>query len=718
MSAGMLRTWLQTLRPKCLPLGLASRRVLASGLALTLVVLASAMALMWRELGYAQQRKLQQLEMLASVMEFHASQVFDSGLLALDNLAASLTQDPLSLEAMEAKQTYYLQSLPFLRSLALVSMQGQVLVSSTPNDRGGAVDLNRLAPSGVTGKQVMIGPWIQGRALVAEASAGRTPTHLGFIPLIRRVQLDTERSVLLVAQLNPDALATYQQQLLEVSGPGTRVMLTLSDGSLLSQVGLHTPPADSSLRSRALFLSIPSEHRGSYGPLQNVDGYVLGAWHGSANLPLVTIVEQPYATTQQEWLAALRGPLIFMSLALVLIGLMTFSAWRNALAREVAQHERNEIIQDTARREQEQLALTSQLLESNPLPICMTDMHGRFLTVNDAWEQFMGLPRERVLGLRNSEFLPAQEAKAYDSHNEALLLSGGQVRYEERLCRPDGSVCDVQVTKVRLESRQGQPLGLLIVKMDITAFLAARDLAEQASRAKSEFVANISHELRTPLQSILGFSELGMLRARQHDKLVDMFGDIHAAGERMLALVNDLLDLSKMDTLIGAFQFERHDVRPLVLEVASELGPQLEQKRLVLELQLGSDPLIAKVDRTRFAQVVRNVLINAVKFSSEGRSINITAALEDTSRIHLTVRDQGPGIPLAELEAVFQAFVQSSQTSDGSGGIGLGLAICQKIMVSHGGSIYAANAPEGGAIFHIILPIAEFTHFEPATTVS
>ncbi|PIG09764.1 HAMP domain-containing sensor histidine kinase [Comamonas sp. 26] len=407
-----------------------------------------------------------------------------------------------------------------------------------------------------------------------------------------------------------------------------------------------------------------------------------------------------------------------MSLALVLIGLMTFSAWRNALAREVAQHERNEIIQDTARREQEQLALTSQLLESNPLPICMTDMHGRFLTVNDAWEQFMGLPRERVLGLRNSEFLPAQEAKAYDSHNEALLLSGGQVRYEERLCRPDGSVCDVQVTKVRLESRQGQPLGLLIVKMDITAFLAARDLAEQASRAKSEFVANISHELRTPLQSILGFSELGMLRARQHDKLIDMFGDIHAAGERMLALVNDLLDLSKMDTLIGAFQFERHDVRPIVLEVASELGPQLEQKRLVLELQLGSDPLIAKVDRTRFAQVVRNVLINAVKFSSEGRSINITAALEDTSRIHLTVRDQGPGIPLAELEAVFQAFVQSSQTSDGSGGIGLGLAICQKIMVSHGGSIYAANAPEGGAIFHIILPIAEFTHFEPATTVS
>lgn len=704
MSAHTLRAWLHALRSKGLPLRLASYRVLASGIALTLVVLSITIGLMWRELSHTQQRKLQQLEMLASVMDAHASQMFESGLLALDNLAASLTQDPLSLSALEAQQTYYLQSLPFLRSLALVSSQGQVLASTTPSDHGGAIDLHRLAPGGVMDQRVTIGPWIQGRSLVEEGASARTPSHLGFIPLIRRVQLDADHSVLLVAQLNPDALATYQQQLLEVSGPGTRVLLALNDGSLLSQVGQHASPAGSSPRTHFLFPSMQSEHKGSYGPLKNVDGHVLGAWNGSASLPLVTIVEQSYAATRQEWQASLRGPLIFMLLALVLIALMTFIAWRNARAREMAQRERNEIMQATAQREQEQLALTRQLLESNPLPICMTDMDGRFLTVNQAWEQFMGLSRERVLGLRNNEFLPAQEATAYDSHNEELLLAGGQVRYEERLYRPDGSVCDVQVTKVRLESHQGIPLGLLIVKMDITAFLAARDLAEQASRAKSEFVANISHELRTPLQSILGFSELGMLRARQYGKLADMFGDIHAAGERMLALVNDLLDLSKMDSPIGAFQFERHDVRTLVQEVARELGPQLERKRLVLELQLGSDPLIAKIDRARFVQVVRNVLANAVKFSPEDRSIRITAALQDMYKIHLTVRDQGPGIPLSELDAVFQAFVQSTQTSDGSGGSGLGLAICQKIMVAHGGDIYAANAPEGGAIFHIILP--------------
>ena len=713
MSAHSLHVFL---RPKGLALRLASYRVLASGIVLTLVVFSTAIGLMWRELGHAQQRKLQQLEMLASVMEAHATQVFESGLLALDNLAASLTQQPLSIRALEAQQTYYLQSLPFLRSLALVSIQGHVLASTTSSDRGGTVDLQRLLPGGVMDQRVMIGPWIQGRSLVDVDTSASIPSHLGFIPLIRRVQLDANRSVVVVAPLNPDALATYQQQLLEVSGPGTHVLLSLNDGSLLSQVGQHPSPAGSDPRTHVLFSSMQSAHKGSYGPLKKFDESVLGAWNGSSSLPLVTLVEQPYAATQQEWRASLRGPLIFMLLALVLIVLMTFIAWRNARAREIAQSERNEVIQATTKREQEQLALTRQLLESNPLPICMTDMDGRFMTVNQAWEHFMGLPRERVLGLRNSEFLPPQEAKAYDSHNERLLLAGGHVRYEERLHRPDGSVCDVQVTKVRLESHQGQPLGLLIVKMDITAFLAARDLAEQASRAKSEFMANISHELRTPLQSILGFSELGMLRAHQYDKLAHMFGDIHAAGERMLALVNNLLDLGKMDISIGAFKFERHDVRMLAQEVASELEPQLKRKCQALALQLGSDPLIAKVDRVRFVQVVRNVLANAVKFSPEDRPICITAALQNNSRIHLTVRDQGPGIPLAELETVFQAFVQSSQTSDGSGGSGLGLAICQKIMLAHGGSIYAANAPEGGAIFHIILPAAELTNSEHVTT--
>ena len=365
-------------------------------------------------------------------------------------------------------------------------------------------------------------------------------------------------------------------------------------------------------------------------------------------------------------------------------------------------------------RQKEHLEFTERVLEFNPLPMHLTDVQGRFITVNKAWENFMGLPRSQVLGRTCTDLLPRAQAQSCTATSAQLLHEGGTVRYEERLQLADGSPRDVQVTKVLLRSSQGHPIGILITQLDITDYLGARDLAQQASRTKSEFVANISHELRTPLQSILGFSELGMARGRQHEKLASMFGDIHAAGLRMLGLVNDLLDISKIESTVGAFHFERNDVRDIIEDVAAELEMLLQQRKLQLALNLGRMPLVAKVDTARFSQVVRNVLANAVKFAPEGSRIDVGAQVQGENTIHIQVRDRGPGIPAAELEKIFQAFVQSSQTRDGSGGTGLGLAICRKIMTAHGGRIHATNAPGEGAIFHITVPTAGYTDTMPA----
>jgi signal transduction histidine kinase len=119
-------------------------------------------------------------------------------------------------------------------------------------------------------------------------------------------------------------------------------------------------------------------------------------------------------------------------------------------------------------------------------------------------------------------------------------------------------------------------------------------------------------------------------------------------------------------------------------------------------------PLLAKVDPTRFQQVVRNVLANAIRFSPEGSTIDLQGTLTAASEVHLWVRDRGPGIPEDELEQIFGAFVQSSKTKDGSGGTGLGLAICRKIIEAQGGHIRAANAADGGSEFHIVLPARGF----------
>ena len=277
------------------------------------------------------------------------------------------------------------------------------------------------------------------------------------------------------------------------------------------------------------------------------------------------------------------------------------------------------------------------------------------------------------------------------------------------------------VTKVVVAGTTPAESRILSTMMDVSEFReaeratrVARDAAEESSRAKSEFIANISHELRTPLQSILGFSELGMTRGTQHPKLHSMFTDIHGSGTRMLALVNDLLDVSKIESPVGAITLERADLRGLVHNVLRELSPLLAARHLNLVTELGDRPLIAKVDPVRFAQVIRNVTANAIKFSPLGSAITVHGRQTDEDNILLSVHDHGPGIPPGELDKIFEAFVQSSTSKDGSGGTGLGLAISKKIMAAHDGHIWADNMPDGGAVFYIDLPARQ--HLDRETT--
>lgn len=359
----------------------------------------------------------------------------------------------------------------------------------------------------------------------------------------------------------------------------------------------------------------------------------------------------------------------------------------------------------------QQLAFSGLLLEVSPQPISMVDTAGRYVVVNRAWEDFTGRPRHTVIGQPVGFFLPEAERVAQQMQDEELLARGGRSAVETQILHRDGTPRDVQVSKVVVPDEDGGASGILCTVTDVTKFrvaeratLQARDAAEEASRAKSEFIANISHELRTPLQSILGFSELGVARGQAAPKLAAMFGDIHAAGQRMLALVNDLLDVSKIESAVGTFHLERSDLRQLIAPVVQELDPLLARRRLGLSCRLPEYPLQVKVDALRIQQVLRNVLANAIKFSPEGGTIELDAELDEHQDVHVVIADRGPGIPSAELEEIFGAFIQSSKTKDGSGGTGLGLAICRKILEIHGGRISAANRADGGACFHIYLP--------------
>lgn len=232
--------------------------------------------------------------------------------------------------------------------------------------------------------------------------------------------------------------------------------------------------------------------------------------------------------------------------------------------------------------------------------------------------------------------------------------------------------------------------------------------AERANRTKSEFLSNMSHELRTPLHGMLSCARLGADRAdtAAPAKLKAYFRLIHESGQRLLVLLNDLLDLAKLEAGRMHFRMAAVDLGAIVRNVSSELGPLLESRRLYIKLQL---PLEAPMlgDAERLSQVVRNLLSNAAKFSPAGSAIEIFLQLADFSSApawRLTVEDAGPGIPEEELACIFEKFVQSTLTSSGAGGTGLGLAICHEIVSRHCGMISAGNRPLGGACFTVLLP--------------
>jgi PAS domain S-box-containing protein len=243
-------------------------------------------------------------------------------------------------------------------------------------------------------------------------------------------------------------------------------------------------------------------------------------------------------------------------------------------------------------------------------------------------------------------------------------------------------------------------------RIDLTDLWRAKEAAELARRAQEDFIATMSHELRTPLQAITGFSDLGKVFAEDQPQFLSMFTDIHAGGMRMLQLINGLLDVSKIEGNAGALALRIVDVGALAEDVAAELRGLASERTLQLELPTPRPRLLANVDAVRMMQVIRNVLANAIRFAPEGSVIELGGIHLGAEGVRLSVRDHGPGIPEDELDMVFDAFAQSSRTRDGSGGTGLGLTICRKLMGAFGGSITAANAQGGGALFCLNLPAA------------
>jgi signal transduction histidine kinase len=238
------------------------------------------------------------------------------------------------------------------------------------------------------------------------------------------------------------------------------------------------------------------------------------------------------------------------------------------------------------------------------------------------------------------------------------------------------------------------------------ALHTAKETAETANRAKSEFLANMSHELRTPLHGILSFANFGINKSEKAtpEKLKSYFQQVERSGKTLLALLNDLLDLAKLEAGKMPFTFHRVDLSVVLGTVADEFSSLSADRNLTVEYDIPEARTEVTVDSVRVMQVVRNLLGNAVKFSPDNATIGLSVAQQADSVV-VSVRDQGMGVPEEELETIFDKFIQSSKTKTGAGGTGLGLSICREIVAAHKGRIWAENRPEGGAMVSIQIPL-------------
>lgn len=240
--------------------------------------------------------------------------------------------------------------------------------------------------------------------------------------------------------------------------------------------------------------------------------------------------------------------------------------------------------------------------------------------------------------------------------------------------------------------------------------ISAMEAAKSAGQAKAEFLANMSHELRTPMNAIISYANLGLKQVTQtsNPDIFKFFNNIHISGKRLLKLINDLLDLSKLDAGKLKLEIVRIDLLDVIDLVQRELDSLLTQKKLkVIITPCSSSSLQA--DASRLTQVLINIMSNAIRYSPVGGTIDITICNHTENGIDgllCQISNQGTTIPDSELESIFDKFVQSSKTQFKSGGTGLGLAICREIINAHSGCIWAQNlAQENGVMFSIFLPV-------------
>ncbi|HEY4129498.1 MAG TPA: ATP-binding protein [Gemmatimonadaceae bacterium] len=408
----------------------------------------------------------------------------------------------------------------------------------------------------------------------------------------------------------------------------------------------------------------------------------------------------------------------------------------NELERQVQRVRQAEV---TVRGERDRLNL---VLENVADPILVTDQRSNIILMNDQAEQLFQIPELEHRSRREVAAVRGNDTKFTSFISEFALLDDNARRERMSLTHPStGLELPVEVVSGKVRNERGEPIAIVSVLHDLTRQVenerlyetlkllnssleqrireATADLAEQnarlqwqsqeverANKLKSEFLASMSHELRTPINALIGYSALlldgvlGDVTPKQRDALTRG----RAAAEHLLALINDILDLAKIEAGKMPLHLEDVPLREVTMEVTQQIEPMVRKKQLDFAIDVASDCPVIYSDRTKIKQVLLNLLSNAVKFTNAGR-VSVEAVTAPGG-VRIDVIDTGIGIRQSDLQAIWEDFRQVDQSRTREfGGTGLGLSITRKLLERLGGSVTVQSNYGEGSTFSVYLPL-------------
>lgn len=371
--------------------------------------------------------------------------------------------------------------------------------------------------------------------------------------------------------------------------------------------------------------------------------------------------------------------------------------------------------------------LFDSVLENLPDMVFLKEAKAlRFALVNRAGLAILGLTREAILGKNDADLFAPDQAAYFISKDRETLSGAGVVAISEEPIDTASGLRWLRTKKVAVRGENGEPLYLLGISEDITPLREAQadiqrldgELAahihelEAANRRlqdldtlKSNFVNSVSHELRTPLTAIMGYAEFveDEARAAGLDRQIAFVAQIIAGARRLERLVDDMLDVARLDAGTFSLRLEESDLVAKAREIATSLLPILNDAQLTLEVEAPeTGSVMVLMDRHRIGQVLTNLITNAAKFTPPGGRVRVAVAL-DGAGVRVDVGDTGRGIPEADFGRLFQRF---SQLDAQAGGTGLGLSIVKSLVEAHGGEVGVSSILGTGSTFWFRLPRA------------